>query len=400
MSATQFVEITIAALFISISVDSGASEPVRGIPHGSAPKTVVGDIVVGQVASVTNPATSEVATDYRDGIELALARANAAGGARGRRLRLQVEDDNFDPVRALALAIHLVEDEGAVALIGCIGTASLAQFEHSHFLEDHQIADFAHLTGSRAEMSADLVFPVRGSYEDEVDAMLAHAATLGRRRVGFLYWRAGAGPQLAGEVPAMAKSHGLDLVASEGFDVAKDVAVQAASLRRAVRAPRAPAPDAIVLIAAGQPLAAAVHEIRATYGASMPIYCLGQVSLKSFVQAIGAQDARNVSLSQVMPGVGRSQLPISREFLADRSRLRPSLPESYAALEGYVAGRVLVQVLGRATDFSSAAIARAARESGVMDVGGFRVSYGASGKNKALQPIDMTIVGRDGELVR
>jgi branched-chain amino acid transport system substrate-binding protein len=143
-----------------------------------------------------------------------------------------------------------------------------------------------------------------------------------------------------------------------------------------------------------------VHEIRVAYGASMPIYCLGQVSLKSFVRAVGAQDARNVSLSQVMPGLGRSQLPISHEFLTDRSHLHPSLPDSYAALEGYVAGRVLLQVLGRAADFGSAAIARAARESGVMDVGGFRVSYGASGKNKALQPIDMTIVGRDGELVR
>jgi branched-chain amino acid transport system substrate-binding protein len=349
---------------------------------------------------VTNPATSEVATDYRDGIELALARANAAGGVRGHWVRLQVEDDNFDPARALPLATHLVQDEGAVALVGCIGTGSLAQLERSHFLEVHQIADFAHLTGSRAEMSADLVFPIRGSYEDEVDAMLAHAATLGRHRIGFLYWRVGAGPQLAAEVLAMAKAHGLDLVASEGFDVPKDPAAQAASARRAVRTPHEPAPDAIVLIAAGQPLAAAVHEIRVAYGASMPIYCLGQVSLKSFVRAVGAQDARNVSLSQVMPGLGRSQLPISHEFLTDRSHLHPSLPDSYAALEGYVAGRVLLQVLGRAADFGSAAIARAARESGVMDVGGFRVSYGASGKNKALQPIDMTIVGRDGELVR
>ena len=400
IAATEFLRTILAITLISISINTAASDKLPETVRDNARKGGANDIVVGQIASVTNPATSEVATDYRDGLALALARANAAGGVRGHRVRLQVEDDNFDPARTVALATHLVQDEGAVALVGCVGTGSLAQLERSHFLEEHQIADFAHLTGSRAEMSADFVFPIRGSYEDEVDAMLAHAATLGRKRVGFLYWRVGAGPQLAGEIQAMAGSRGLDLVASTGFDVVKDPAAQAANARRAVQEVRATAPDAIVLIAAGQQLAIAVHEIRAAYGASMPIYCFGQVSLKSFVQAIGTQDARNVSLSQVMPGLGRSQLPIIREFLTDRSHLRPDLPESYAALEGYVAGRVLAQVLARAADFGRAAIARAARESGVMDVGGFRVSYGASGKNKALQPIDMTIVGRDGELVR
>jgi len=62
----------------------------------------------------------------RDGVGVAFAEINDAGGLGGAKLELIAEDDGYEPMRTIASARKLVEQDKVVALVAPIGTAPLA----------------------------------------------------------------------------------------------------------------------------------------------------------------------------------------------------------------------------------------------------------------------------------
>lgn len=62
----------------------------------------------------------------RDGVSVALAELNDAGGVGGVTLELIAEDDGYEPMRTIASARKLVEEDKVVALLAPIGTAPSA----------------------------------------------------------------------------------------------------------------------------------------------------------------------------------------------------------------------------------------------------------------------------------
>lgn len=62
----------------------------------------------------------------RDGIETSFAEINAAGGVGGRKLQLVVEDDAYEPMRSIAAARKLVEQDKVIAILAPTGTAQTA----------------------------------------------------------------------------------------------------------------------------------------------------------------------------------------------------------------------------------------------------------------------------------
>lgn len=357
------------------------------------------DVVVGQLASVTSPVTKIIAKEYHAGIELAFQRINAAGGVQGRRLRLQLMDDQYDPTRTLLQAQELVEKHGAVALVGGLGTPTTMRLVKEGFLEKHRIGNFAPLTGLPAAHAAAHVFPVRADFNDEVKAMLAHAASLGRKRVAYVYFQAGAGPALSELVPQWAEAARLELVANVGFANEADPAKLRAAVDRAVDALGAQAPDAVVLLAVGPAHAEGVKALRQRYGTWLPVYSLGQINLDDLVVKAGADGARGVSLTQVMPSPRSVEKGIAREFSLDRLKWKPETPATYMSLEGYVAGRVLAEVMQRAKELSREGVLASAYGAGELDVAGFRVLY-RKDIRKSLHPVDVTLIDRDGRLIR
>jgi branched-chain amino acid transport system substrate-binding protein len=340
------------------------------------------DVVIGQLASVTSPVTQMLAQEYHDGLALAIQHVNAAGGVQGRRVRLQLMDDGFNPDRTAVMAQELVDKHGAVALVGGMGTGTLMRLIKDKFMEKNRIGNFAPLTGLAEAQAAPDVFPVRATFDDEVKAMFAHAASLGRKKVAFVYYQAGAGPAMSKLAPQWASAAGLELTANAGFAVEADPAKQRSAVDGMVAGLGATQPDAVVLVAVGASHAAAVKALRQRHGVWLPVYSLGQVNLQDLVAEAGTQGARGVCLTQVMPSPGSVDKLITREFAADRLRWKPEMTPSYVSLEGYVAGRVLAEVMQRAKALT--------RE-------GFRVRYQPDAR-KSLQPVDVTIIDRDGHL--
>src|SRR3954464_4750294 len=62
----------------------------------------------------------------RDGVEVAFAEINDQGGVNGRKLQFIAEDDAYEPMRTIASARKLVEQDKVVALLAVTGTAPSA----------------------------------------------------------------------------------------------------------------------------------------------------------------------------------------------------------------------------------------------------------------------------------
>lgn len=62
----------------------------------------------------------------RDGIETYIDFVNDQGGVNGRKIELIFEDDGYDPMRAVASAKKLIEQDGVIGLISPVGTPSNA----------------------------------------------------------------------------------------------------------------------------------------------------------------------------------------------------------------------------------------------------------------------------------
>lgn len=356
------------------------------------------DIVLGQTASVTNPLVTAMAREYTAGLQLALDRANAAGGVRGRKLRLAFRDDNFDAARTPALVEELVQQEKVVALVGVMGTQPVLRLAQEQVLEKYKLASFGPVTGLQGALTKPNVFPVRGSYEDEVRAMLAHSARLGRGKVLYLYVEAGVGLSLAKQVPAMAQEAKVDLTGVVGFPLTQDKAQQPAAVHKALDAAGA-RPDSVVLLAIGPVHSEAVKVLRNRFGLGMPIYSLGQVSPAVLLADVGKELAWGVMLSQVVPMPGSAGMQVVRDFEKDRRRLAPDAAASYMVLEGYICGRIATEVLRRAKTLTREGVLLAAEQAGVLDVGGFRVDYGGEIR-RSINPIELTMLSRTGTLIR
>ena len=62
----------------------------------------------------------------RDGVEVAFSEINDQGGVNGRKLQFIAEDDGYEPMRTIASARKLVEQDKVAALLAVTGTASSA----------------------------------------------------------------------------------------------------------------------------------------------------------------------------------------------------------------------------------------------------------------------------------
>jgi branched-chain amino acid transport system substrate-binding protein len=90
-----------------------------------APGVTPDQILVGGFGPISGPA-SFIGLAGRDGAALAFKEINASGGVHGRKLQLQFEDDAHSPVRALAAAKKLVEQDRVFLLLSLGGSNATA----------------------------------------------------------------------------------------------------------------------------------------------------------------------------------------------------------------------------------------------------------------------------------
>ncbi|MBB1633186.1 ABC transporter substrate-binding protein [Cupriavidus sp. UME77] len=108
----MILKTTIAAIALALS--AGASAQTRGVTDK--------EIVLGLITDMSGPIVN-YGKESRNGMTMAVEEINARGGVQGRKLRVVVEDNGYEPKRAVLAAQKLVTQDGVFAIIGHLGTA-------------------------------------------------------------------------------------------------------------------------------------------------------------------------------------------------------------------------------------------------------------------------------------
>src|SRR5437868_12937660 len=89
----------------------------------TAPGVTKNEIVIGTLQDLSGPLAG-YGKQIRNGMLMRVEEANETGGINGRKIKLLIEDDGYDPKKAVLAAQKLVTQEpGIFAMVGHLGTA-------------------------------------------------------------------------------------------------------------------------------------------------------------------------------------------------------------------------------------------------------------------------------------
>lgn len=375
---------------LAASVALAASTPVVATAGQDESHGVFADsIVFGQSAALTGEAR-ELGNNMNLGILAAFGEANRAGGVWGRQLRLVARDDGYEPEAAAANTTELIAT-GVFGLIGAVGTpTSTAAEPNASAAGVPYIAPF---TGAEFLRASDRthVVNVRASYYQETEEMVARLTEdLGYRRIAILYQDDSYGQAgLRGVRRALARR---DLVlVGEGTYIRNTVAV-----KRALLAIQESRPQAVIIIGAYRPAATFIKWAhRLDLGAV--IVNISFVGSNALLNEVG-EAGDGVVVTQVVPFPSDVSIPVVAAYHRALRSVAPGAEPGFVSLEGYLAGRLVVETLERVGENPTReTFLRQLKDSGPIDLGGFQVAYG-EGDNQGSDEVFLTVI-RGGRFV-
>lgn len=359
-----------------------------------------GDIVLGQIASTSNPSVADSGRELQRGYQLYFDKINAKGGIHGRKIRLVEKDDGYDAQKTVALTRELIEKDNVLALVGYLGTPGSAAVGKEGVLTANDVALIAPANGTTMVLSMPNMFPVRATYEDEIAEIARHARSMGLKKVAMLTWTAGAGPVLAKAWPAMIAREGLELSAQQTFDTSTDGATLKHNIYATMPALAAAQPQAVFLIASGNAVYTAVESLRATLPPQTTIYTVSAVNWKELITRVGPKKAAGVIVSQCVPYPYSPMAAVVKEYLEDIRAASKGDTPSYYGLEGYLGAVVAVVALRNAAPpLTRHAVVDALQHMGHIDFGGFDIDYSNARRRGFAKP-DITMITSQGTLLR
>ena len=361
----------------------GALAVTTTLAYGSEPGVTATEIVIAQVA----PLTGVLAGPNREGIEGALAYfnlVNANGGVHGRKVVLKQYDDEQKAEKSLDLTRQLIAARSVFAFFMHRTSPTLEKV-----IPEATGAGFpivAPQVGPNVVYDPvnPLVFNVRARYSQEIQKIVEQAHTLGIRKFGIFHAEDAFGrDNRAAALEALAKL-GLKPVAQVSFDNrTTDVGPAVESF--AVKTPA----DVVIMITNAPAAAAFVKAMRAK-GAAPTFVSLSNTSGEGYIKALGTA-GDGVQVTQVVPYPFANTTPIAREFRQTLKEHSKAVP-SYAAIQGYISAKLLVEGLKRAGPKpTQRTFAQALEGMGDKDFGGYQVAYGP-GKRDGSKYVDITMI--------
>jgi ABC-type branched-subunit amino acid transport system substrate-binding protein len=348
-------------------------------------------IVVGQVAPQSGLDGSQ-ARAYSTGIQLALNKANKAGGVNGHTFSLAFKDDGGRPADTLALTRQVLSESRPLVLAGYFGDRNLGELIGSGLLEKENIA----LVGYRvSEIRGEtpFVYSVRATLRDEINKIAEHLVTVGITRFGLFYPDGpGSAPLLAAMEDAM-KSKGAKLTAKATY--AQGTArVPNAVVDTFIAA----APQAIILASSGAAAAAFIEKYRLD-GGTAQLFAHSGVDIEQISQRLGEEQTKGVAITQVTPNPYKISGRLTKEF-SDTVAKGPKLdvPVSYAMMEGYIAGSVIVEAARRmGAKVSREGFVNALDSIDNLDLGGYKVGF-KPGMRSGSKFVELSIITESGRI--
>jgi serine/threonine protein kinase/ABC-type branched-subunit amino acid transport system substrate-binding protein len=170
-----------AAINSGLAAAGGAAG--RSLSSGATAQGVTAtEIVLGMSAPLNGP-VRELGRAMQAGLSTHFDAVNQRGGIAGRKIRLVVLDDGYEPNRARDNLETLFKEHKVFAVIGCVGTPT-AEKALPYALEN-DLVFFGAFTGAkflRRDPPDRYVFNYRASYEEETAAILKYLVQVKRLR--------------------------------------------------------------------------------------------------------------------------------------------------------------------------------------------------------------------------
>jgi ABC-type branched-subunit amino acid transport system substrate-binding protein len=356
--------------------------------YGRAEDGVFKDsIVFGQVAALNGPAQA-LGQGMREGILAAFEEANRAGGINGRKLELKSIDDSYEPEKTIEATNRAIKEENIFALVGAVGTPTskagqpIATAAKVPFIGPFTGAEFLRNPFNR------YVVNIRASYFQETEAWVEHLTKdLGVTKIAILYQDDAFGLSgLAGVKKAMEKRN-LSLVA-EGTFKRNTTAIKSALLE-IMRGQ----PQAIVTVGPYKPIAAFIKLAR-QLKVDATFVAISFVGSDALAQELGS-DGTGVIVSQVVPFPGDKSMPVVASYQSALAAVNEKSKPGFVSLEGYLAGRLVVEAIRRIPGEPTREAFLDAIEREPFDLGGMKLTFSAT-QNQGSNQVYFTILQSDG----
>jgi branched-chain amino acid transport system substrate-binding protein len=346
-------------------------------------------IVIGQTIGLTGIISGPV-KEMNEGVNAYISSINQQGGVHGRKIEIKVIDDKFDPKTAAANAETLIKQDRVFALFQNRGTPHTEAIVP--LLEANRIPLVAPSTGA-AVFHAPVnrwIFNVRAKYQDEVIRGVEHFATIGIDQIGLLHVDDSFGRDgLEGFEKAMARRKLKPVVVTKFARVNPDYDATAAEIIKAK-------PNALIVVSSAKNTIEVIKAIR-KQGSAIQIMTLSNNSSQSFVKELGPAGV-GVVVSQITPAPHLVTSKLGQEFKAAAKNTNATV--SYAAMEGFVNAKVLVEGLRRAgRNLTREGFIRAMETMQRTDFGGLMVTF-ADDDHSGSEFVELTMIGKDGKFVR
>lgn len=192
------------------------------------------EIVLGTIQDLSGPIAA-YGKQARNGLQMRADEIDEQGGIRGRKIRLIVEDNGYDPKKALLAAQKLSTGDQVFAILSHIGTAANMAAMPVQF--ERNVINFMPLTGARQMFDPfhRLKFALSPPYYDQMRVIVPQVAKeKGAKRVCILYQDDEFGLEVLRGAEAGLKSLGMQLVEKTSFKRgATDFSSQVAKLKAA-----------------------------------------------------------------------------------------------------------------------------------------------------------------------
>jgi len=349
------------------------------------------DLTVVQIGPQTGPVAA-IGKPFGEGAKLAFDDANAKGGIGGARINLVIKDDAYKPEETTKLAESLPKEK-PVALIGAVGVPNvLALFPVLQQLDVPLLGPIAGATSLR-ETKNKHVFHIRPTVRTEAHSMASHLLTVGMTRIAVVYQDDPFGKDgLTGAEQRLLEAK-LKPAVVAGYER------NTTKVEPAVAAVLSADPQAVIFIGQTPPAAALIKGLR-DKGNNTMVVTVASVNPLVLVKLLPPGMARGIGVAQVVPNPGELKFGIVREYQAMIKKFgSPDMAPTHIGLEGYLAGKLLVEALRRTGgDPKKGALLLALEKFSDHDMGGFRIAFSQSNRGGS-DFVELGVINTQGKLL-
>jgi branched-chain amino acid transport system substrate-binding protein len=294
------------------------------------------------------------------------------------------------------LTQELISQDKPIALAGYRGTANMIAVIKSNALTDAGIAVVGTLTGAKEVQGAANIFHVRTSYQNEIGQIVEQLGRIGITEIGLFYVDdafGNSGKEAVEQVLAKANRKPAAIAA---YDKSPDKVM--ASIEQAVKTLFDAQPQAVVMVAVGDPVYEFVKRFRAL-APSPRLVSISVVNPAVVTEKVGQKLAHGMGFSQVFPYPYSDNIKLVREYRALLAKHPSKAQPNYFSLEGYISGLVLIEGIRKAgPNPTRAKVLDSLKKLPAQDLGGFFVKFDAA--NNGSRFTELTVIGSDGKLKR